>query len=141
MAIVTLKKRPEFLSVRGGTRASVTSFLMEAKRRPEGHKALAGPRFGFTVTKKLGGAVVRNRIRRRIKSAIAEVSAEGARDGFDYVIVARAAALERPYQEILSDVRRAFSLIHKNPGAAAAKPANRLQDASQPLSSRKIPGT
>ena len=141
MAIVTLKKRPEFLWIRGGTRASVTSFLMEAKRRPDGHKAGAAPRFGFTVTKKLGGAVVRNRIRRRIKSAIAEVSSDGARDGFDYVIVARAAALERPYQEILSDVRRAFSLIHKNPGDAASKPANRLKAGDQPGTSRKIPGT
>ena len=82
---------------------------MEARRRPEGRIAPPGPRFGFTVTKKLGGAVIRNRIRRRLKSAISEIMTEGARDGFDYVVVARLAALERPYHDLLADIRRARS--------------------------------
>ena len=100
--------------MRGGARASVPSFLMEARQRGAPSDAARPPRFGFTVTKKLGGAVVRNRIRRRLKSAISETAGEGAVAGFDYVVVARATALKRPYVDLLEDVRRAFSLIHKN---------------------------
>jgi ribonuclease P protein component len=138
LALVTLKKRPEFLSIRGGIRASVPSFLMEAKLRPEGKSPISGPRFGFTVTKKLGGAVVRNRIRRRLKSAVTEIMGDGAKDGFDYVVVARALALERPYPDLIADVRRAFAQIHKGVGQTAAKAPARPDSTRQPGTSRKI---
>ena len=138
MALATLKKRPEFLAVRGGARASVASFLMEARPRSGSRNPAKGPRFGFTVTKKLGGAVIRNRIRRRLKSAVSEVAAEAARDGFDYVIVARAAALGRAYQDLLGDVRRAFSLIHKGPGLRPKDHANAKPGSVQPGQGPKI---
>ena len=77
MGLVTLKKRPEFLRIRGGTRWSSASFVLETKpraaptpgRAPDGvgDAGVPDPRFGFTVTKQLGNAVVRNRIRRRLK--------------------------------------------------------------------------
>ncbi len=70
------------------------------------------PRFGFTVTKKLGNAVTRNRIRRRLKAAISELAPIGARAGFDYVVVARAAAFDRPYPDIIADIARAFAILH-----------------------------
>ena len=114
MALTTLKSRPEFLAVRGGVKSSVAVCLMEAKpRTPSPARSLSpGPRFGFTVTKKLGGAVVRNRIRRRLKAAIGQLAAAEARDGFDYVIVARSAALDRPFSDMLDDLRRAFRGVH-----------------------------
>lgn len=115
MALVTLKKRPEFLAIRGGLRASVPSFLIEAKARPAGQAALPEPRFGFTVTKKLGGAVVRNRIRRRIKAAITDVKDHLARQDFDYVVVARKAAIDRLYCDLLADAARALRVIHSAP--------------------------
>ena len=121
MAVITLKKRPEFLAVRGGARASVPSFLMEARPRGSPSVTLLPPRFGFTVTKKLGSAVTRNRIRRRLKAAVAQMAGEGAMVGFDYVVVARATALKRPYAGLLEDVRRAFSLIHKNTAGQPSK--------------------
>lgn len=121
MAILTLKKRPEFLAVRGGARASVPSFLMEARPRCIPADISQPPRFGFTVTKKLGGAVTRNRIRRRLKSAVSQMIGDGAIAGFDYVVVARPAALKRPYVDLLEDVSRAFSLIHKNSAGQPSK--------------------
>lgn len=112
LAITTLKSRSEFLAVRGGAKSSVPVCLMEGKPRLVAPTGYAGPRFGFTVTKKLGGAVVRNRIRRRLKAAITALAALEAKDGFDYVIVARNAALERPYADLLGDLTRAFRGVH-----------------------------
>lgn len=106
--------------MRGGIRASVPVCLLEAKPRPPGSAKApgpaAGPRFGFTVTKKLGGAVVRNRIRRRLKAAITALAASEAKDGFDYVIVARQAAHDRPFPDMLADLTRAFRGVHKPQG-------------------------
>ena len=65
--IETLKKRSEFLATRKGARWATPLFVLEAlKRAPPSEIAPAKPRFGFTVSKKVGGAVERNRIKRRL---------------------------------------------------------------------------
>ncbi len=66
------------------------------------------PRIGFTVTKKVGKAVVRNRIRRRLKAAARCVFADGAVSGFDYVVIARPQAETRAYALLLDDMKRAL---------------------------------
>jgi ribonuclease P protein component len=76
-------------------------------------KAGDGPHFGFTVTKKLGNAITRNRIRRRLKAAFAS-GADQAQSSCDYVIVARRAALDRPYAQLLEDVARALAALRKS---------------------------
>lgn len=113
VAIVTLKRRAEFQRVRGGARYSARSFLLECKARPPNEKGEQGPRFGFTITKKIGNAVVRNRIRRRLRGAIAGLVQGSARPGFDYVIVARAAALDCPFAELVTDLETAFARTAK----------------------------
>jgi ribonuclease P protein component len=82
---------------------------------------LEGPRFGFTVTKKLGNAVTRNRIRRRLKAALTELAPTLAKPGFDYVVVARTVAFSRAYADIITDLTRAFAILH---GGKAPKPKN-----------------
>ena len=74
------------------------------------------PRFGFTVTKALGGAVVRNRIRRRLKAAVVATSGPLAQAGHDYVVVARAAAADRPFDELKKDLEQAFQRVHHPAG-------------------------
>ncbi len=71
------------------------------------------PLFGFTVTKKLGNAVVRNKIRRRLKSAVANVAPTLAMPGCDYVIVARRAALAMPFPELQKDVTDAIASVNR----------------------------
>jgi ribonuclease P protein component len=110
----TLKSRPEFLAVRGGRRSSTPAFLIEMKERPLAPNGADGARFGFTITKKIGNAVTRNRIRRRLKAAFAGSAAQNARPTCDYVIVARIAALDRPFALLLEDVARAFTALHDN---------------------------
>ena len=109
----TLKSRPEFLAVRGGRRSSTPAFLIEARERPAAENG-GTARFGFTITKKIGNAVTRNRIRRRLKAAFAATAPDHARPSCDYVIVARHAALDRPFATLLEDVARAFAALHDN---------------------------
>lgn len=125
----TLRKRSEFLRVRGGARWSTPTVTIEARPRPAAADGAdrapelpgavatsttgAEPaRFGFTVTKKLGGAVKRNRIRRRLKAAVDELAASHSRPGYDYVLVARAAALTCPYGALKKDLEAAFQRVH-----------------------------
>ncbi len=74
--------------------------------------AEAGPRFGFTITKKIGNAVTRNRIRRRLKAAFAARTKGANLGACDYVIVARHAAVDRPFELLLDDVGRALVELH-----------------------------
>ena len=115
MQLVTIKRRADFLRVRGGARATSPSFALEAKPRD----TAAGPkvtppvaRFGFTVTKKLGNAVVRNRIKRRLREAVRHSASPYCRPEFDYVLVARGAALARPFADLKGDLIVALQRIH-----------------------------
>ncbi len=127
MTLVTLKKRAEFLRLRGGSRFATPSFVLETKPR----LAVAGgvdpgsaPRFGFTVTKKLGNAVVRNRIRRRLKAAVTLLAPEMAKPDHDYVIVARSDALTRDFRDIKKDLERALQRVH-HPAPEQRAPSKR----------------
>jgi ribonuclease P protein component len=77
----------------------------------------AAPRFGFTVTKQSGGAVQRNRIRRRLKEALRLLNPLPARPGHDYVILARPAALDMPFLALQGELIWALGKIDagKNP--------------------------
>lgn len=89
------------------------------------------PRFGFTVTKKLGNAVTRNRIRRRLKEAIAGLADKYAHADFDYVIVARSVAHDRAYAEIVADLIKAFGILHR--GTDTRKPERSSNRPEKPL--------
>jgi len=73
--------------------------------------AEAQPRFGFTVTKQSGGAVQRNRIRRRLKEALRLLDPLPARPGHDYVILARPEALSMPFLALQGELIRALGKI------------------------------
>jgi ribonuclease P protein component len=110
VAVETLKKRAEFLRLRGGARFATPSFVIET--RPREAEVNGDARFGYTVTKKLGGAVVRNRIRRRLKAAVGLIAPKLARPGYDYVLVARAAAYDRAFADLKKDLERALQRVH-----------------------------
>jgi ribonuclease P protein component len=63
------------------------------------------------VTKQLGGAVVRNRIRRRLRAAITSAGVPRARTGVDYVVIARAAAETMPFAELVGLVEVAMAKV------------------------------
>ena len=109
-----LRKRAEFVEAASGRRFSTPFFTLQARAR--GHDS--EPRFGFTVTRKTGGAVERNRIRRRLKEAVRRgLSAAqplAALPGHDYVLIGRRAALHGPFEAILKDLDRAFGAVHRD---------------------------
>ncbi|MBU3888144.1 ribonuclease P protein component [Methylosinus sporium] len=107
-----LRKRREFLrAAKSGLSRGARAFKLQAAAR-EGEDAEA-PRFGFTVTKKVAGAVGRNRIRRRLREALRLCGASGL-PGYDYVFVARPEALTAPFLELTAQI--ADGLTKLRPG-------------------------
>ena len=109
-AIGRLKTRAEFLHVRGGARFVAPSLVLQARKRDD-ESDLA--RFGFTATKALGGAVIRNRARRRLKEAVRLAGAASAVEGYDYVLIAREGTVQRRFAELIKDLERALAKVHE----------------------------
>jgi ribonuclease P protein component len=97
-----LRKRAEFLAVRRGEKRRGRLFLVEVLDRGD----TAAARVGFTVTKKVGNAVVRNRVRRRLKEAVRVLAAGDMQRGTDYVIVGRGELLSVPFADIGTELSR-----------------------------------
>ncbi|WP_394801935.1 ribonuclease P protein component [Rhizobium halophilum] len=96
-----LKSRPQFLAVRAGEMRRGKNFLVEVLDRQEPDTQA---RVGFTVTKKHGNAVERNRMRRRLKEAVRHSAAFAMKPGHDYVIVARREILTMPFAELTAQL-------------------------------------
>jgi ribonuclease P protein component len=101
-----LLRRPEFLKVAANGRKSVTpGLILQACRR----SAEAVPlRVGFTASRRVGGAVQRNRARRRLRAAVAAVMPHHAEQGYDYVVIARGETLRRPFAALVHDLEAAL---------------------------------
>ncbi len=137
-----LKKRADFLAAAKGRRQHQRCFVLQAHQRratseteisesQSGESEMAeAARFGFTVTKKVGNSVVRNRIRRRLREAVrlADFSLPKARH--DYVLVARIEALTAPFEELRGEIARALSKIHQT-GQVRRSPASPAADRKQ----------
>ncbi|MCI5046644.1 MAG: ribonuclease P protein component [Aquisalinus sp.] len=115
--IRSLKKRADFLRLRhpqknGGYYRSTGAFLLQAA--PAAETASASPessaslRYGLVVTKKMGNAVTRNRIKRRLRACIKSLLPLYGKPGYDYVLVARQAALKLPFAVMLDDLKQAL---------------------------------
>jgi ribonuclease P protein component len=113
--LVRLKRRTEFLRVAGSGRKSVTpGLILQALRHPAGGEASsagAPPRVGYTASRKVGIAVERNRARRRLRAAVDRVMPLHAAPGHDYVLVARAATIRRPFAALLGDLETALKQL------------------------------
>lgn len=96
----------------GVVRANAPSFLMVRRRRDDGDETV---RVGLTVTKKIGGAVVRNRIRRRLREGAKAIFPAHAEPGCDYVMIARPQAYERAWPDLLDDMKGALLRLSRIP--------------------------
>jgi len=103
-----LRQRADFLAVAAGARVPAGGFVLQARqRRPEGPA-----RVGFTVSKKVGNAVERNRVRRRLREVVRLAPQERVRPGHDYVLIGRRAALTLPFERMIEDFDRALRRAH-----------------------------
>jgi ribonuclease P protein component len=110
--LVRLKTRADFLRVAAGRhRAARPGLVLQAAAHPRGTGE--GLRVGFTASRKVGNAVVRNRAKRRLRAAAAEVLSRAGRPGMDYVLIARAGTGARTYVALLADLDGALRQINR----------------------------
>jgi ribonuclease P protein component len=115
-----LKKRTDFLRVQRGFRKVAPGLSLEACPTPEDRTKPGRLRVGFTASRKVGGAVERNRAKRRLRAAAAALLPLSGREGTDYVLVARPTTLRRPFEDLLKDLAAALDAAHLRLNKAGA---------------------
>ncbi len=106
-----LRKRADFLRAASARRQGVPGFLLQARARDDGNPAV---RQGFTCSKKIGNAVMRNRAKRRLREVARMVLPGLARAGWDYVLVGRPdATVTREFALLLADLETALRSVHR----------------------------
>jgi ribonuclease P protein component len=104
-----LKQRTDFLAAATGTKVPAAAFVLQARARADEAPA----RIGFTVSKKVGNAVERNRVRRRLRAVVRQTGAGRIRGGHDYVLIGRRAALTMPFERLIAEFNGALTRAHR----------------------------
>jgi ribonuclease P protein component len=108
LGLITLRKRSEFLAANMGKRAASGGLVLLVRDRADGNPEM---RVGFTVTKKIGNAVVRNRMKRRFREIARSILPESGIPGADHVLIGRASGVEKAFAGLSADLRRALQMI------------------------------
>ena len=112
-ALVTLTKRPDFLRASRAKRQATKGLVLQARKRGAGEPDPDLIRIGYTCSKKVGNAVMRNRAKRRLRAIAREVLPVKGHAGWDYVLIGRVGTtVDRPYIEMVNDLTRALTIIH-----------------------------
>jgi ribonuclease P protein component len=117
-----LKNRADFLRAARGIRRVEGAVTLETCSTPESARQDGHLRVGFTASRKVGNAVIRNRARRRLRAAASQLLPLLGRAGHDYVLVARGTTAARPFAALLSDITRALNMAHRKLDATAGEP-------------------
>ncbi|MEE8173611.1 MAG: ribonuclease P protein component [Alphaproteobacteria bacterium] len=141
--IVRLTRRSEFLhAAAAGRKLAMPGLVLQAVRTAgqpvqkecseDGEQPI---RVGYTASRRVGGAVARNRAKRRLRAAVARVMPGHAKAGHDYVVIARAATLHRAFEDLLRDLETALTRVDLNPASnirpKAAKMGNSVVRAAK----------
>jgi ribonuclease P protein component len=112
--LATLKTRADFLRVAAsGRRAVRPGLMLQAAGCPSGAVDSGLVRVGFTASRKVGNAVVRNRAKRRLRAAASEILARDGEPGTDYVLIARAGTGTRRYLDLIGDLAGALRQVSR----------------------------
>jgi len=106
--IERLTSRPQFLAAAKGVSEARGAVVVQRLDRGDGDPAV---RLGFTATRKVGNAVIRNRAKRRLREAARALAPQWARPGSDYVFIARMGTADRPWDRLLDDVKSALTRL------------------------------
>ncbi len=109
--IERLKTRPQFLAAAKASSCAKGAVVVQARVRETDPEII---RAGFTATRKIGGAVVRNRAKRRLREAARLLLPVHGRPGIDYVFIARQGTPTRPWSRLLDDVKSALISLAPN---------------------------
>ncbi|MDX3901704.1 MAG: ribonuclease P protein component [Sphingobium sp.] len=105
-----MARRADFLAANRGVRAPMPGFVLLVRDRRDGDPA---KRVGFTVTRKIGGAVVRNRMKRRFRVLARELLPELGLSGADHVLIGRAGGIERDFALLRAELAKALRKVAK----------------------------
>ena len=130
-----LKRRMDFRAAASGMRAPGSAFVLQARRRTDS----GGARVGFTVTRQVGNAVERNRVRRRLRELVRLANAGSLHQGHDYVLIGRRGALSLPFGEMMREFDTALKRVHaqrpEGTGSARKRP---LHETGSPAATRQV---
>jgi ribonuclease P protein component len=110
--IATLSKRSDFLKANRGWRWVSPAFILLIHPRGDN---MPYSRAGYTVTKKTGNAVVRNRIKRRFRALVREILPDQGIKGADHIFIGRTIATEHEWSAMRDDLVRALKNYRKDP--------------------------
>ena len=111
VSFCVLSKRADFLKAASARRQGVGGLLLQARDRADGTGLV---RLGFTASKKIGNAVLRNRAKRRLRALARETLLPEARPGWDYVLIARPQdTVTRAYADLRADLAEALRAVHR----------------------------
>ncbi len=109
--LLVLANRADFLRAASARRHGMPGFLVQARARDDDSPDI---RVGYTASKKIGNAVMRNRAKRRLREVARAILPKLGRPGWDYVLVARPdATVTRNYADLLADLTKALGSVHK----------------------------
>ena len=134
LSMERLKRRTDFRAAASGIRAPGSAFVLQARPRADA----GGARVGFTVTRQVGNAVERNRVRRRLRELVRLATAGSLHQGHDYVLIGRRGALSLPFGEMMHELDAALRRIHaqkpEGTGGARKRP---LHETGSPAAVRR----
>jgi len=110
VGLITLSRRADFLAANAGRRAPMPGFVLLVRPREDGDATI---RVGYTVTKKIGGSVVRNRMKRRLRALARELLPEGGLLGADHVLIGRQGGIERDFGDLRRELAKALAKTRK----------------------------
>ncbi|MEA1831810.1 ribonuclease P protein component [Methylobacterium durans] len=118
--IERLRRRADFLAAADGRRFHTERMTAQGRLRESGELRdgvpATGLHLGFTITKRVGHATERNRIRRRLREAVDAVAEDAPVISADIVLIARRPALTAPFETLKADLRRALAAVTKPRG-------------------------
>ncbi|WP_430444752.1 ribonuclease P protein component [Sphingorhabdus contaminans] len=103
-----IKKRSDFLAANRGKRYATPGFVLLVKDRQDDQPDI---RLGITITKKVGNAVVRNRMRRRFRALAQEMLAEKGKQGADHILIGRDGGIKRDFAALRADMAKALEKL------------------------------
>ncbi|PZU76957.1 MAG: ribonuclease P protein component [Brevundimonas sp.] len=119
LQIKRLLRRPQFLAAAKGVSEARGGVVIQRLERGDGSSHVG---MGFTATRKIGGAVQRNRAKRRLRQAARALLPDHGVPGSDYVFIARMGTTERAWDRLLDDVKSTLTRLAR-PKADTPSPA------------------
>ena len=111
IGVERLKKRADFLRVASVRRKWAAPGMVLQAARDSSPEQGGVSRVGFTVTKKVGNAVIRNRVKRRLRAVARDIIPACANAGWDFVLIGRQNTIDRDYEDLQSDLLTALAKV------------------------------